>query len=152
MRRGFLLLAALALPVSGAATVALSNEAGAAVTITCSSLSGTAATTVTLSGCTGGNTGGSSVPVSSAVLALGGVVGWVSGSHTTFGKPVTTATSAKKCPGYVKGGTSNPTAVKANSVVTADTGDGIKVPGSAKGTICIAPSGAVSSLGPFTIK
>ena len=153
MRRALLLVAALALPVSGVATVALSDGAGAAaVTITCTSLSGSATSTVTLSGCTGGNTGGTSVPVSSAILANGGVVPWVSGSSTTFGKPVLVSTSAKKCPGYVKGGTSNPTAFKANSPLTADTGNGIKVPGTAKGTICITSAGSVSALGPFKIK
>jgi hypothetical protein len=146
MRRALLLAAALAIPLSGVATVAISSEAGAGVTIVCTTLTGSAASTVTLSGCSGGNTGGSSHPVSSAILANGGVVPWVSGATTTFGKPVTTATSAKKCP--------DPTgsAVKAKSPVTADSGNGIKVPGSAKGKVCIAKSGAVSALGPFKIK
>ncbi len=151
MRRALLLAAALAMPVTGAATVALSNQAWAGAKISCTAITGTATGTVVLSGCTGGNTGGQSNPVSSAVLAVGGAVPWVSGSSTTFGKPVLTATSAKKCPGYVKGGTSNPSADKADAPVTADTGDNIKVPGTAKGSVCIYPDGHVSLLKTFKI-
>ena len=152
MRRALLLAAALAIPVSGASVVALSTQAGAATSITCTTITGNATSTITVSGCTGGNTGGSSKPVNAATLASGGTIDWVSGSTTTIGKPTLTSTSAKKCPGYVKGGSSNPSADKFTATVTADTGDGIKVPGTAKGAVCISSSGAVTALKPLKAK
>jgi hypothetical protein len=152
MRRVLLLVAALAIPVSGASVVALSGTAGAAVSITCTTITGNASSTITVSGCTGGNTGGGSHPLTAAALAAGGTINWLSGSTTTIGKPVLTATSAKKCPGYVKGGASNPTAEKFKAAVTADTGDGIKVPGSASGAVCIASGGAITALKPLKAK
>jgi len=146
MRRALLLAAAMTIPVSGAATVALGGVAGAAgAKITCTSLTGSAATTVTIGGCTGGNTGGSSVAMNGTLLALGGVVHWVSGSTSTFAAPTLTPTSAKRCADPLG------TALKASTVVTADTGDGIKIPGKAKGTVCLARSGAVSIHGVFKI-
>lgn len=152
IRRGFLVAAALVLPISGATAVALSGVAGAATSITCTTFNGTASGTSTISGCTGGNTGGSSEPFSSATFASGGVIHWVSGSTTTFGQPTLTSTSAKKCPGYVKGGSSNPTADKFTAPITADTGDGIKVPGSAKGAVCISSSGTITAVKPLKAK
>jgi hypothetical protein len=152
MRRALLLAAALAIPVSGASVVALSTQAGAATSITCTTITGNATSTITVSGCTGGNTGGSSKPVNAATLASGGTIDWVSGSTTTIGQPTLTSTSAKKCPGYVKGGSSNPSADKFTATVTADTGDGIKVPGTAKGAVCISSSGAVTALKPLKAK
>lgn len=149
MRRALLLAAALAIPVSGASVVALSGTAGAAVKINCTTITGNALTTITVSGCSGGNTGGSSEPVQSTALANGGTIDWVSGSSTTISKPTLTSTSAKKCPGYVKGGSSNPSAEKFNATVTADTGDGIKVPGTATGAVCISSSGAITALKPL---
>ncbi len=145
MRRALLLVAALTIPISGAATVAFTGVAGAAGKITCTTLSGTETGNVTLSGCTGGNTGGHSVPTASSLLAAGGVVHWISGSSTTFGAPSIPATSAKHCPDPLG------LAFKASSPVTADHGDGIKVPGKAKGTVCVARSGAVSTHGAFKI-
>jgi hypothetical protein len=151
MRRIVLILAAMALPVS-ALTVGLAGQAGAASKITCTTMSGSASGTTTISGCTGGVTGGSSHPLNSTALATGGTISWVSGSSTTIGAPTLTATSAKKCPGYVKGASSNPTADKFVAAVTADTGDGIKVPGSAKGAVCIAANGTITALKPLGIK
>jgi hypothetical protein len=150
MRRVLLLAAALAIPVSGASFVALSNPAGAASPkISCTTLTGTAATTITVSGCTGGNTGGSSQPVPTSSLATGGTIHWVSGSTTTVGAATLTSTSAKKCPGYVKNASSNPTADKFTAPVTGDTGNGIKVPGKATGAVCISTSGAITALKPL---
>jgi hypothetical protein len=149
MRRALLLAAALAIPVSGASVMALSTQAGAATKIVCTTITGTATSTITVSGCTGGNTGGSSKPASATTLAAGGTIDWVSGSTTTIGKPTLTATSAKKCPGYVKGGSSNPTADKFAAAVTADTGDGLKIPGKAKGAVCISSSGSITALKPL---
>jgi hypothetical protein len=149
MRRALLLAAALAIPVSGASVMAVGTQAGAATKIICTTISGTASGTITVSGCSGGNTGGSSVPVTSATLATGGTIHWVSGSSTTINAPTLTSTSAKKCPGYVKKGTNNPTAEKFAATVTADTGDGIKVPGAAKGAVCISSSGAITALKPL---
>ena len=152
MRRALLLAAALAIPVSGASVVALGTQAGAATTIVCTTITGNASSTITVSGCTGGNTGGSSKPVNATTLASGGTIDWVSGSTTTVAAPTLTATSAKKCPGYVKGGSSNPTADKFAGKVTGDTGDGIKVPGTDKGAVCISSSGAVTALKPLVTK
>jgi hypothetical protein len=77
-------------------------------------------------------------------LGHGGTVDWVSGSTTTIAAPRLTKTSAKKCP------TSGSSAEKFAAKVTADTGDGIKVPGKAAGAVCTAPSGAVTALKPLT--
>jgi hypothetical protein len=152
MRRALLLVAALAIPVTGASAVAMSSEAGAAVAITCTTITGTVTGTIVVSGCTGGNTGGSSTATATSTLATGGTIHWVSGSSTTIGSPTLTATSAKKCPGYVKNGSSNPTADKFASNVTADTGDGIKVPGKGKGAVCISSSGSITALKPLVTK
>jgi hypothetical protein len=147
MRRALLLAAALSIPVSGA-TVALASggQAWAAGKISCTTITGNAASTITISGCTGGNTGGSSQPIPASALATGGTVTWVSGSTTTISAPTLTSTSAKKCPGYVKGGSNNPSADKVSGTVTGDTGDGIKVPGKYKGAVCIASDGTVSAM------
>lgn len=152
MRRVLLLAAALAIPLSGASVMALSTQAGAATTIVCTTITGNASSTITISGCTGGNTGGSSQPIAGTALAAGGTIHWVSGSSTTIAAPTLTSTSAKKCPGYVKGGSNNPAADKIAANVTGDTGDGIKVPGKASGAVCIAHSGAVTALKPLKAK
>ena len=145
MRRALLIAAALTIPVSGAAVVASSAVAGAGVSIVCTTLTGVVGGNVAFSGCTGGNTGGSSVPAASSLLAAGGTIHWTSGSTTTFAAPVLAATSAKHCADPLG------TAVKASVAVTADTGNGIKIPGKAKGTVCVAKSGAVSNHGAFKI-
>jgi len=151
MRRVLLLAAALAIPLSGASVVALSGTAGAAVKITCTTITGNISSTLTISGCTGGVTGGSSSAITSTALATGGTIPWVSGSTTTISAPTLTPTSAKKCAGYVKGSLKgNPTAEKISATVTGDTGDGIKVPGKAKGAVCLYPAtGAITALKPL---
>jgi hypothetical protein len=152
MRRVLLTVAVMAMSIGGLTLGAASQAGAAGVTITCTTISGSATTTVTISGCTGGNTGGKSQPLNGTALGTGGTITWVSGSTTTLGKPTLVSTSAKKCPGYVKGGTNNPTADKATVPVTGDTGDGIKVPGTAKGAICLYPNLSVSALKPLKIK
>jgi hypothetical protein len=153
MRRALLLAAALTVPLSGA-SVLMAGPAGAAAQakfskISCTTLTGTVTGTTVVSGCKGGNTGGSSQPLNSSTLATGGTITWVSGSTTTISAPVLKSTSATKCPGYVKGGSSNPTADKFTATVTADTGDNLKVPGKATGAVCISSSGAISALKPL---
>jgi hypothetical protein len=151
MRRAILLAAALALPISGASVaLASGGQAWAGAKITCTAITGTATGTVTLSGCTGGNTGGASNPVPTSTLATGGTIPWVSGSSTTFGAPTLTATSAKKCPGYVKGGSNNPSAEKFKGAVTGDSGDGLKIPGKYQGAVCIDSAGNITALKPTT--
>jgi hypothetical protein len=145
MRRALLLAAALAIPVSGASVVALNGQAWAGAKISCTTINGTVSGTITISGCTGGNTGGSSNPTPTSSLATGGTIHWVSGSTTTFNQPTVKTVSAKKCPGYVKGGSNNPSAESASGTVTADTGDGIKVPGKFKGEVCISSSGTITA-------
>ena len=151
MRRAVLLAAALALPLTGVTSVALAGQAGAATTIVCTSFSGNVTSTSTIGGCTGGATGGGSQPLNSSALAVGGTITWLSNNTTTLGAPALAATSAKKCPGYKKGATSNPAADKISGAVTADVGDGIKIPGKFSGAVCISPTGAISALKPLKI-
>ena len=94
--------------------------------IVCTTLTGNAATTVSVSGCSGGHTGGGSVAVSSLTLAAGGTIPWVSGGSITIGAPTLTPATAKKCPGYVKNASSEPTAESFTATVTSDTGDGLR--------------------------
>ena len=124
------------------------NLSGRAGHITCTTISGPAAGPVTISGCTGGDTGGGSEAL--AALETGGPIDWTSGSITTTGAPSVSATSAKKCPGYskVKGAT-EPAAFKLAGSVTGDSGDGLKVPGTLSGEICLSTSGNLSMLKDF---
>jgi hypothetical protein len=145
MRRVMLMAAALAIPLSGAILVVGSPAAWAGVKITCTTINGNLST-LTVSGCSGGNTGGRSEPISTLALESGGTVTWVSGSTTTISRPALASTNAKKCPGYVKGASSEPSAEKFTATVTADTGDGIKVPGKAKGAVCISQSDNITAL------
>ncbi len=121
-------------------------------TISCSTISGTASGTSTVSGCTGGDTGGGSQPVNSTTLATGGTIDWLSGGSTTIGAPTLTSAPATKCPGYVKNASSEPTADDFTATVSSDTGDGLKLPGSAKGAVCISTTGVISALKPLSAK
>ena len=85
-------------------------------------------------------------------LGTGGAITWLSGGSTTIGAPTLTPTSATNCPGYVKNAATNPTAEKFTAVVTADTGDGLKLPGSAKGAVCLGTDGSVTALKPLAAK
>jgi hypothetical protein len=120
--------------------------------IACTTITGTATGTITVSGCTGGDTGGSSVALPATALAIGGTISWTSGSSTTIGVPTLSATSASKCPGYVKKAATNPTAEKFTAAVTTDTGDGLKIPGSAKGAVCIGAGGSITALKSLSVK
>jgi hypothetical protein len=117
--------------------------------VLCTTITGTATGTVQISGCSGtANTGASSNPLPTASLASGGTVTWASGKTTTFSAATLTSTNAKKCPGYVKGASSNPSASKFSGTVTADT-SGMKVPGKYKGAVCISTSGNITALKPL---
>ena len=89
----------------GAVAPGVAGAAGPKGKTICTTITGNAASTVSISGCTdvgGANTGGGSQPLPVASLAVGGTVTWLSGKTSSFGAAVTTATNAKKCPGYVK--------------------------------------------------
>ena len=147
MRRALLLAAAMAIPVTGFALATSPTAwAGSHNKVVCSTLSGPLSN-LTIS-CTGGANGtDSATGVNGSVLAVGGMVNFTNGDSITFGKPASGSTSAKHCPGYVKGATSEPVATKFTLPVTADVGDNIKVPGKAKGAVCINNvSGNVSIL------
>jgi hypothetical protein len=147
MRRALLLAAALAIPVSGASVALVSGgQAWSGAKIVCTTVNGTITGNITISGCSGGNTGGSSNPIPTSSLSSGGTITWVSGSTTTISAATLVSTSAKKCPGYVKGGSSNPSADKVSGTVTADTGDGIKTPGKYKGAVCISSTGTITNV------
>ncbi len=146
--------AALAVMIAGAALVG-GGQAGAAAgpkgKVACSTISGTASGTVTISGCVGtANTGGASMPLLTTSLATGGTVTWVSGKTSTFSAATLVPSKATKCPGYVKPpkgttSTTNPTALKFSGVVSADT-SGMKVPGKFKGAVCVSAAGDISTL------
>jgi len=120
--------------------------------ILCTTMTGNVSGNITVSGCSGGNTGGSSQPLTAVDLATGGTITWVSGGSTTIGAPNLTSTSSKHCPGYVKNASSEPTAEDFNAVVSSDTGDGLKLPGVAKGAVCIGLDGSITALKPLSAK
>jgi hypothetical protein len=135
MRRTLLLAAVLALPVSGAYVVAPSSPAWASgAKITCTTLNGADyPPTLTVSGCSGGNTGGGSLTATvllGLLPARGGTINWLSGTTTTIGPPTISYISSRRCPDPPGG------AEKFSATVTADTGDGIKVPGRATWALC----------------
>jgi hypothetical protein len=160
MRRALLIAAALAIPASvvlmtldGGQALAASGPKGKTV---CSGLSGsTASGHVQLSQCvdanfTGGGTGGGTGLLSISVLTNGGPVTWNSGKVTTFGMPTLITKNAKHCPGYVKGGSSNPIADQFQGAIPTDNA-GFKVPGKYKGQVCITSAGVISILKPLKI-
>ncbi|MDR3647447.1 MAG: hypothetical protein P4L20_00020 [Acidimicrobiales bacterium] len=157
MRKVFMLVAALALPISVLSVVLTSAPASASSgpkgKITCTTMSGsTGSGTIVISGCSGTavpGTGGSSKPLSIAVLAAGGPVTWVNNDVTVFAAPALSSASAKHCPGYVKppkGGPTpaEPTLEKFSGAVNSDN-TGMKVPGKYKGEVCISQSGSFSA-------
>lgn len=157
MRRILLLAAALAIPASGLSLALASGPASAASgpkgKTTCSSITGTATGDITISGCVdsnGASTGGASEPVTAAELSAGGTVSFVSGTNAMFSAATLTATSAKHCPGYVKGAATNPTAEKFSGTVTASTA-GFKIPGKYSGEVCISSSLAITAPKPLKV-
>ncbi len=132
-----MVVAALAIPASGAAAVGFATPAtaGPTVTTTCTSLKGTLTGNVTVSKCKGGTTGGATKPTLGTTLATGGTIIWKDGNTTTIAAPTLTSVSAKKCAGYKVGGTV--AALSVSATVTAQTGVGDSpIPGTAKGTVC----------------
>ncbi len=128
-----ILIAGITMLISVAGvTLVTSGVAGAAGKLTCTSLTGNASSTVTIGGCTGGNTGGGSAPLTATDLATGGTITWLSGTSTTIGGPALTSSPGKKCPGYVKNAASNPTHEAFTAAVTADQGNGMLIPGSVR--------------------
>jgi hypothetical protein len=158
MRRILLLVAALSIPAAGA-SLALSGGAASAASgpkgkTVCTTISGTASTTVTISGCTdvnGANTGGGSQPLTVGALANGGTVTWDSGFTSTFSAATLVSTSAKHCPGYVKNGTSNPTADKISGTLPGPDTAGFKIPGKYKGEVCISSTGVITNPKPLKV-
>jgi hypothetical protein len=135
MRKTLLIIAALVVPVS-VATVALGAPASAkGVTIVCTKLDGSK-----LSGCTGGDTGGSG-------LINAQTINWASGSITTVGRPVLEISKklTKECVALYGSGSTE--ATESGAVIT-DAGDGIKIPGAFHVTVCIDPSGIAHGLKP----
>jgi len=158
MRRILMLAAALAIPASGVALTLTGSQAwakgGPNGKVTCTTITGSASGTITVSGCTdsgSADTGTGSEPIEGAELATGGTITWLSGKTTTINAPTLTSTSAKKCPGYVKNASSNPSADKVTGTVSSDT-SGLKLPGSFKGEVCISQSGNVTAAKPFKVK
>ena len=146
-RRILLTATALLIPVAGITTLGLGGVAGAGGSIECTSISGSASGNIQLSGCSGPNTGGGSQPVSATALEAGGTFTWLSGGTTTVGTPtLVTTPNDKHCPGYSKTASSNPSGIAFTTAVTGDTGDGILIPGSATGDICISTTGNITIL------
>ncbi len=111
-RKAGMSVAAVALAVSGVAVLMAgpaSAKGGSTAPkgkTTCTSITGTASTTVTLGGCTSTGTpgtGGSSMTIPTATLVAGGPVTWSNGDVTTFGPPSLSVSVGKHCPGYIKG-------------------------------------------------
>ncbi len=161
------LVPALTLPLVCAAVLALpgaaSAKGGPKGKITCTTDSGSETSGfITIGGCSGtalAGTGGSSKPISIAVLASGGPVDWVNGNVTTFAAPTLGSGNAKHCPGYIKSTKKAPYSGTEPSVVTfsgAVTSDntGLKIPGSYKGSVCISNDSAetFSAAKPLKIK
>ena len=157
MRRILLVAAALAIPASGLSLALTGGPASAASgpkgKTVCTSVAGTASTTVTISGCTdsnGANTGGGTLPLTVASLAGGGTVTWNSGFTSAFSAATLTPTSAKHCPGYVKNAITNPTADKIAGTVTASNA-GFKIPGKYSGVVCISTTGVITNPKPLKV-
>ncbi len=114
--------------------------------------------TIVVSGCTGGDTGGGSASLPALALATGGTITWSTGSSTTISAPTLTTSVGKLCPGYVKPakGTTpaEPTLEKFTTLVTSDSGDGLALPGSAKGSVCIGvdANATITAAGPLAAK
>jgi hypothetical protein len=126
-------------------------------TITCTTINGSLVTnSLVVSGCTGGDTGGTSTSLPATALAAGGTINWSTGSSTTISAPTLTTSVGKTCPGYVKPpkGTTpaEPSLEKFVTVITADSGDGLALPGSAKGSVCVGTDGSITAAGPLAAK
>ena len=122
--------------VIGATTLGALSSVGTASAagskITCTTLTGSITTTITLSGCSG-NTGGASTALPSSVLATGGTITWVNGKTTavaiTLGHTETDPGETRSCPV----GTSE---FESRGTVTADTTGSAPVGGVARSEEC----------------
>jgi hypothetical protein len=147
-------VAALALSmgyVGGTSAFAASGPKGKT---TCSHINGNSSTTVTISGCvdlSGANTGGGSHALPVATLAAGGTVTWNSNKSTTFSAATIKSSLGKKCPGYVKNASTNPSQIAFKGTVTAPDTAGFKIPGKYSGTICLANDGTITALKPLKV-
>ncbi len=132
----------------------------ASSTISCTNVDGSVVSNaIVVSGCTGGDTGGGSNTLPALALATGGTIQWSSGSTTTISAPTLTTSVGKTCPGYVapvhgQAPPPEPTLEKFTAVVTSDSGDGLKLPGSSKGAVCIGTdvNATITAAGPLTSK
>jgi hypothetical protein len=165
LRKTVTLVAVLAVPISVLSVAlnsgpALAKSSGPKGKITCTTMSGSLSSgTITVSGCSGSavpGTGGSSRPLSIAVLESGGPVTWVNGKVTDFSKPVLGSAKATHCPGYVKStkkhpySGNEPSLEKFSGTVISDN-TGLKVPGKYKGEVCISQSESFSAAKPLKI-
>jgi hypothetical protein len=143
MRRLLMIFAALLIPVGGMTLALSSTDAFAGGKIVCTTMTGTLGTTLTVSGCTGNDGIVSSNPISPLLLAAGGSITWSNGGTTTIAAPAVTQVSSKKCPGYitpVRGQPvpTEPSAVSFVSPVVSDTGDGMLLPSTSTGEVCLS--------------
>jgi hypothetical protein len=165
VRKAFMLVAVLAVPISVLSVTLNSGPASAASSgpkgkISCTTMTGSIGSgTITVSGCSGSavpGTGGSSKPLSIAVLESGGPVTWANSHVTNFSKPALASAKAAHCPGYVKSTKKapysgpEPSLEKFSGTVTSDN-TGLKVPGKYKGEVCISQSGSFSARKPLKI-
>jgi hypothetical protein len=156
MRRVLMLVAAAAIPASAAFVALDGGQAfakGPNGKVTCSTISGTASGTITVSGCSdsGSATGLTATePIEATALATGGTIHWTTaGDTSTFGAPTLTPTNAKHCPGYVKDAATEPTAEKFAGSVTSSSPTGLKNPGTFKGEVCIGLTGNITNPKPL---
>ena len=127
-------LAATALPIGGAVALAASPAGTSTLKVKCTTFSGSATGTVTLSGCSG-NTGGADAPAPASTLETGGTIHWVNGKKTKVGPP--TLGTGLLCPA---GDTDN----TFKGPVLSDTTGSMTVPGKYKGEVCEDPNGNIS--------
>ena len=151
MRRRTMVVVAAVISIAcvmGVSSSAFASKAHktAKVTIKCSGLSGTLTGTTTLTGCKGGNTGGSSTSLG-AKLASGGTITWTSGATTTVGTPTLATLSTSKCP--VIDGLKASSANKVTATVTAENGVGnLPIPGTFTGAACLYSNDDVATVKP----
>jgi hypothetical protein len=122
--------------LAGAAALAFATPSGAAVTgISCGSMTGNIAKTVTLKKCTG-NTGKASKPLPAAALASGGTITWKNNKTTTVTLTVKNGPGTKCAIGD--------TEYDATGKVTADTTGSAKKGGKVAAKVCVNGAGAVT--------
>jgi hypothetical protein len=144
MRRILIAVVALAIPAS-VATVGLSSPAFAVTTTICTTITGNISSTIVISGCTGGNTGGSSQPVVATSLATGGTITYVDSNTTTIGAATikSPAKLVKKCRKLYGTGTSEDSV---SGKVTASNTGIVPIPGKYSGAVCIDSAGNIHAL------